>query len=163
MTSDCRSTRQYLSPISLALVARLQPGSGSQPLPPTFFRSLMVMACILCLVSTHCKALVPLENFDFFWDSGYSHPVGAMPILLEQHCIHLLGCTPLPNSGWLSHTVGAFSHSVRTARAQRAHSANYYGDYPGNNPENHPPAESCTINSKLKNSNIWCLPWVPGT
>ena len=28
-------------------------------------------------------------------------------------------------------TVGAFSHS--------AHSANYYGDYPGNNPENHPP------------------------
>ena len=38
--------------------------------------------------------------------------------------------------------------------AQCAHSANYYGDYPGNNPENHPPAESCTINSKLKNSNI---------
>ena len=35
-----------------------------------------------------------------------------------------------------------------------SHSANYYGDYPGNNPENHPPAESCTINSKLKNSNI---------
>ena len=34
--------------------------------------------------------------------------------------------------------------------AQRAHSANEYGDYPGNNPENHPPAESCTINSKLK-------------
>ena len=49
---------------------------------------------------------------------------------------------------------GAFSHSARTARAQRAHSANYYGDYPCNNPENHPPAESCTINSKLKNSNI---------
>ena len=23
--------------------------------------------------------------------------------------------------------------------AQRGHSANYYGDYPGNNPENHPP------------------------
>ena len=42
----------------------------------------------------------------------------------------------------------------RTARAQRGHSANYYGDYPHNNPENHPPAESCTINSKLKNSNI---------
>ena len=38
--------------------------------------------------------------------------------------------------------------------AQRGHSANYYGDYPGNNPENHAPAESCTINSKLKNSNI---------
>ena len=42
----------------------------------------------------------------------------------------------------------------RTARAQRAHSANYYGDYPGNNPENHPPSESCTTNSKLKNPNI---------
>ena len=27
----------------------------------------------------------------------------------------------------------------RTAWAQRAHSGNYYGDYPGNNPENHPP------------------------
>ena len=38
--------------------------------------------------------------------------------------------------------------------AQRAHSANYYGDYPGNNPENHAPEESCTINSKLKNSDI---------
>ena len=25
--------------------------------------------------------------------------------------------------------------------AQRGHSANYYGDYPGNNPENHAPAE----------------------
>ena len=43
---------------------------------------------------------------------------------------------------------------ARCARAQRGHSANYYGDYPGNNPENHPPAESCKINSKLKNSNI---------
>ena len=42
----------------------------------------------------------------------------------------------------------------RTARAQCAHSANYYGDYLGNSPENHPPAESCTINSNLKNSNI---------
>ena len=50
--------------------------------------------------------------------------------------------------------LGAFSHSAGTARAQCAHSANYYGDYPGNNPENHPPAESCTINSNLKNSNI---------
>ena len=27
----------------------------------------------------------------------------------------------------------------RTARAQRGHSAHCYGDYPGNNPENHPP------------------------
>ena len=35
--------------------------------------------------------------------------------------------------------LGAFSHSAGTARAQRGHSANYYGDYPGNNPENHPP------------------------
>ena len=46
------------------------------------------------------------------------------------------------------------AHSAGTARAQCAHSANYYGDYPGNNPENHPPAESCTTNSNLKNSNI---------
>ena len=46
------------------------------------------------------------------------------------------------------------AHSAGTARAQCAHSANYYGDYPGNNPENHPPVESCTTNSNLKNSNI---------
>ena len=46
------------------------------------------------------------------------------------------------------------SSHTRTARAQRTHSANYYGDHRGNNPQNHAPAESCTINSKLKNSNI---------
>ena len=48
-------------------------------------------------------------------------------------------------------------HSVWPAKgvfAQRGHSANYYDDYPGNNPENHAPAESCTIDSKLKKSNI---------
>ena len=32
--------------------------------------------------------------------------------------------------------------------AQRTHSANYYGVYPGNTPENHPPTEACMINSK---------------
>ena len=42
-------------------------------------------------------------------------------------------------SNTICHPKGAFSHSAGTARAQRAHSANYYGDYPGNNPENHPP------------------------
>ena len=46
---------------------------------------------------------------------------------------------------WFCNTGGVF--------AQRGHSANYYSDYQGNSPENHPPAESCTINSKLKNSN----------
>ena len=29
--------------------------------------------------------------------------------------------------------------------AQRAHSANYYGVYPGNIPENHQPTEACMI------------------
>ena len=56
-----------------------------------------------------------------------------------------------------AHHGGVFAqraHSAGTARAQCAHSANYYGDYPGNSPENDPPAESCTTNSKLKNSNI---------
>ena len=28
------------------------------------------------------------------------------------------------------------------------HSANYYVVYPGNTPENHPPAEGCMIHSK---------------
>ena len=36
----------------------------------------------------------------------------------------------------------------RTARAQRAHSANYYAAYPRNTPENHPPTEACMIHSK---------------
>ena len=46
------------------------------------------------------------------------------------------------------------AQSAGTARAQCAHSANYDRDYPGNSPKNHPPAESCTTNSNLKNSNI---------
>ena len=56
--------------------------------------------------------------------------------------------------GCLSPCVPVVWGRFRTARAQRGHSTNYYGDYPGNNPENHAPAESCTINSKLKSSNI---------
>ena len=44
----------------------------------------------------------------------------------------------------------------RTARAQRAHSASYYGVYPGTSPENLPPLEACTSNSKLRNSNVSC-------
>ena len=35
-----------------------------------------------------------------------------------------------------------------TARAQRAHDANYYVVYPVNTPENHPPTEACIIHSK---------------
>ena len=34
--------------------------------------------------------------------------------------------------------IDGYRGRFRTARAQRGHSANYYGDYPGNNPENHP-------------------------
>ena len=34
--------------------------------------------------------------------------------------------------------------------AQRAHSANYSGVYPGNTPANHPPAEACMIHSKQR-------------
>ena len=60
-------------------------------------------------------------------------------------------------SGWTENTDseivavcwGVFSHSARTARAQRAHSANYYGDYPGNNPENHQSIQ----NSKIQTSD----------
>ena len=67
---------------------------------------------------------------------------------------HLSVCGALAGTHKHQHPVGAFSHSAGTARAQCAHSANYYGDYPGNSPENHPPAESCTTDSNLKNSNI---------
>ena len=40
--------------------------------------------------------------------------------------------------------------------AQRAHSASYYGVYPGNSPENLPPLEACMSNSKVRNSNGSC-------
>ena len=33
--------------------------------------------------------------------------------------------------------------------AQRAHSASYYGVYPGNSPKNLPPLEACMSNSKV--------------
>ena len=69
-----------------------------------------------------------------------------------------LSTTNLSRVGHSSHAARGGGTCIwgrfRTARAQRGHSASYYGDYPGNNPENHKPAESCTINSKLKNSNI---------
>ena len=71
------------------------------------------------------------------WERGLGHAVPAANNVLLETVTHF--------------SLGAFLHSAGTARAQRAHSANYYGDYPGNNPENHPPTESCTINSKLKN------------
>ena len=52
----------------------------------------------------------------------------------------------------------------RTARAQRAHSANnYYVVYRGNTPENHPPTEACMIKSKqpgVQKSGPWD-PWLP--
>ena len=48
--------------------------------------------------------------------------------------------------------MGAFSHS--------AHSANYFVACPWNTPENHPPTEACTINSKrhgVQNLGPWDL------
>ena len=44
--------------------------------------------------------------------------------------------------------VGAFSHSARTARAQRAHSVNDDSVYPRNTPASNPPTEACMIHSK---------------
>ena len=79
------------------------------------------------------------------------HPMHILGIL-SQSCLCLAGSLDL--TALKTQAQGAFLHSTGTARAQRAHSTNYYGDYPGNNPENHAPAESCTINSKLENSNI---------
>ena len=96
------------------------------------------------------------------------HSKGFKDLLLDRLGVKVLGPAPLhlellhmlTTFHWnaLGRTLGwwfcLLRGRFRTARAQRAHSANYYGDYPGNNPENHPPAESCTINSNLKNSNI---------
>ena len=33
---------------------------------------------------------------------------------------------------------------------QRTHGANYYGVYPGNTPENHPPTQSCMVNFRSR-------------
>ena len=43
----------------------------------------------------------------------------------------------------------------RTAQAQRAHSANYYGVYPGNIPENHPPTEACMTKFLVYQQGLW--------
>ena len=43
----------------------------------------------------------------------------------------------------------------RTARAQRRHSAHYYGVYPGNIPENHPPTEACMIKFLVYQQGLW--------
>ena len=48
--------------------------------------------------------------------------------------------------------------ALGAARAQCGQSANDYVVYPGNTPENHPPAEGCMINSKqhgVQNSGPW--------
>ena len=37
---------------------------------------------------------------------------------------------------------------VVAAKGAFSHSANYYGFYPGNTPENHPPTKACMIHSK---------------
>ena len=39
--------------------------------------------------------------------------------------------------------------------AQRAHSSSYYGVYPGNTPENHPPPEVCMISPGPKYFLTW--------
>ena len=71
----------------------------------------------------------------------------------------LLGI-PDDHEGHITHTLKGV-HLVghrgrfRTARAQRVHSASYYGVYPGNSPENLPPLEACMSNSKLRNSNVF--------
>ena len=55
----------------------------------------------------------------------------------------------------------AIASSYGGVFTQRAHSTNYYVVYPGNTPENHPPAEGCMMNSKqhgVQNSGPWD-PW----
>ena len=69
-----------------------------------------------------------------------------------------LGCTAIDRAVWAS--GGVFAQRGHSARA---HSANYYGVYPGNTPENHPPTEACMINSKqhgVQNPGPWG-PWLP--
>ena len=76
-------------------------------------------------------------------------------IYTRTMCVHAnQGCAHPPGRGQRGVDLGDPPPGQGGVFAQRGHSANYYGDYPGNNPENHAPAESCTTNSKLKNSNI---------
>ena len=52
--------------------------------------------------------------------------------------------------------AGEGTEKIGGVFAQRAHSASYYGVYPGNSPENLPPLEACMSNSKVRNSNVSC-------
>ena len=52
-------------------------------------------------------------------------------------------------------TTGYLWGHFRTARAQRGHSANYYGVYPGNIPENGPPTEACMIKFPVYQQGLW--------
>ena len=63
----------------------------------------------------------------------------------------------LPTAHACARLYSGFSHSIF---AQRGHSTNYYAVYPGNTPENQPPAEACMINLKqhgVQNSGPWDL------
>ena len=78
-------------------------------------------------------------------------------VLLRLSAVLIHPCPPPPQPPDHQQVGAQKKSDIGGVFAQRGHSArsaNYHGDYPGNNPENHTPAESCTINSKLKNSNI---------
>ena len=100
---------------------------------------------------------------DFLFQSFLSFYYSACP---ESWCLCALVNGALC---WLSATVrgeGFFAQKggvrddalalIGGVFAQRAHSASYYGVYPGNSPENLPPLEACMSNSKVRNSNVSC-------
>ena len=78
----------------------------------------------------------------------------------DQQFFFLRGPTNLPHFSPTPHFQGHF----RTARAQRGHSANYYGVHPGNTPCKPPPYRSThdpfKTASGMRHSGPW-HPWLP--
>ena len=64
---------------------------------------------------------------------------GHDPVRQVFWCVGVGGCSGITTASEPDHN--RTRQDPGGVFAQRAHSANYYGDYPGNSPENQPPAE----------------------
>ena len=83
-----------------------------------------------------------------------------MTLQVDDPCTKICHCVARAHR-LHAHQWHGTGRSLGGVFAQRAHSANHYVVYPGNTPENHPPAEGCMINLKqhgVPNSGPWD-PW----
>ena len=81
------------------------------------------------------------------WWFGFELVLNPAASRANTHVQSRILCGGIIQTSWdlmgRSHDMGVF------AQRQLLRSANYYGVYPGNTPENHPPTEACMINSKI--------------